>query len=167
MYIYNLYVKRANLTKMGGVADNLLYYFIDNSACSAYKAMKFLDEEYKKKGKTIDYKNVHIRIKKLNENGLIEKTQVNNNEKRSIRNPVYYKITSFGIFYALLNNLHKYNKKIITEHKKNPLYEFFLFPYLCISTIEKLDDEEILKKIFDYLQQCCKMLDKELDHQKR
>ena len=146
MYIYNLYVKRANLTKMGGVADNLLYYFIDNPTCSAYKMMKFLDEEYKKKGKTIDYKNVHIRIKKLNENGLIDKIENNTEEKRSIRNPVYYKITSFGIFYALLNNLHKYNKKIITEHKKNPLYEFFLFPYFCISTIEKLDDEEIDKK---------------------
>jgi hypothetical protein len=168
MYIYNLYQKRANLSKIGGVADKLLYYFIDNSVCSAYKAMKFLEEEYKKNGKTIDYKNVHIRIKKLNESGLIERTKNNNTEdkQQSIRNPIYYKITSFGIFYALLNNLHKYNKKIIIEYKKNPLYEFFLFPYFCIDTIEKLDDEKIIKKIFDYLQQCCKMLDKELDYLK-
>ena len=63
MYIYNIYLKRNNLTKLGGVAENLLYCFIDNTVCSAYKAMKFLEEEYKKNGKTIDYKNVYIRIK--------------------------------------------------------------------------------------------------------
>jgi hypothetical protein len=166
MYIYDLYQRRAHLTKLGGVAENLLYYFIDNTFCSAYKAMKFLEKEYEKNGKTIDYKNVYIRIKKLYENGLIEKIKNNKKEKQSIRNPINYKITSFGIFYALLNNLHKYNIKIIKGHEKNPLYEFFLFPYFSITTIENLHDEKIMKQIFDYLQQCCKMLDKEIDYLK-
>jgi hypothetical protein len=163
MYIYHLYEKKVNIKNLGKVAENLLYCFIHYNACSAYRAHKILEKEYKDNGKTIDYKNVYIRIKKLHEIGLIEKSKNNPEVQQSIHNAINFKITSFGIFYVLLNNLHKYNKNIITGHEDDPLFKFFLFPYLSKCTISKLDDEKIMKKIFDYLQQCCKLLDKELD----
>ena len=153
----------------GGVANKILCEFIERPVLSTYQCYKNLNENYKQVQKTISYKNVHKRIKKLHSFGLIKIKQTNKNESyhgigsdNSTSNKhgaIYYTLTSFGIFYLLKNHLAD-PKKIITEYKNDGIYENFLYPFLDFRTIKKIDDDHIIYKIIDYLGNCCILLSK-------
>jgi hypothetical protein len=104
--------------------------------------------------RSIAYKNVHTKIQKLYKLNLIQKKK-NKENKESIHGAIYYKITKLGIFYLLKNNLTRMNKKIITEHKENEVYRFFLYPHITLDTISKISFYEIDTEIFYYLSTCC------------
>jgi len=155
----NIYYKNKNIERITPVANHILYYFIKYPVASTYAVHRSLSEDYKEANKTINYKNVHLRVKHLHKNGLIEKN-IEDNNKNNIHGAINYKISSFGIFYLLLHGLHRYNKGLITEHTENPLFKFYLFPYFGIETIRQITDVRIVKLIFDYLNKCALQMDK-------
>lgn len=167
-YMLYLLEKRETLTaNPGGVANELLTYFGETPATSTYQCHKRLNEYYRHAGKSIVYKNVHKRIKKLYSLGLIDKVKQNNNagsnnegidNQKGKHGAIYYSLTPAGLFYILKNHLRA-SLTIILDHKKNSLFEFYLFPIIDIRTIEKLTDEHIERTIFDYLGNCCHTID--------
>lgn len=153
MYIFSLFEKNGKMEKITPVEKNVLYYFTLSPRSSIYKIHKSIKEDYEKRNKTIDYKNVYIRAQKLLKNDLIIKDTKPGDEKSS-HGAIYYKISPFGIYFLLLNNLHNYNKSIITEHIESPFFKFFLFPYFEVETIKQITDEKVIKLIFNYLNDC-------------
>lgn len=159
MYISTLYDKKKNIEKISQVANNILYYYIKNPVASTYSVHRSLVTEYKELNKTINYKNVHLRVQQLHKNGLIEKI-IEANNKNNIHGAINYRISSFGIFYVILNNLHRYDKNLIIEHTGNPFFNYFLFQYFEIETIKQVNDDKFVELIFDYLKECAVKLDK-------
>lgn len=138
---------------VGGVAEELLKFFIKYPKCSTYQTHKYLEEIYKRDNRTISYKNVHKRIQKLHQFGLIKEVRITN-ETTTKHGAIYYSLTTFGIFYIIKNELVSYNKNLIIEYKHNSLFENFLYPFIEFNTICRLNDIKIIFMIYHYLHKC-------------
>jgi hypothetical protein len=165
----NMKVLNAN---PGGVANELLSYFGQTAIASSYQCYKKLNEDYGRSGRSIAYKNVHKRIKKLYSIGLIDKVKKNNaagsnsgniNDQNGKHGAIYYSLTQSGLFYIVRKRLLTSDLRIILEHKKNTIFDFYLFSIMEIRTIEKLTDFSITDKIFTYLRDCCQTVEKVLN----
>ncbi|MDN5868775.1 MAG: hypothetical protein L0H55_15430, partial [Candidatus Nitrosocosmicus sp.] len=148
--------------KITSVAENFLYYFLKYSNSSTYGIHKHIESDYKNENKSINYKNVYQRVQILLENDLIKEITRPNGETNK-HGAILFKISSFGIFYLLLNNLHRYNKDMILKHIENPFFKFYLFPYFEVDTIKQITDDKVVNLIFDYLNKCALEMDKFLD----
>jgi hypothetical protein len=157
-----LFQGKRKINKITGVAEDFLFYFLKYPKSSTYGIHQIIESDYKKKDKTINYKNVYERVKMLLENGLIVEIKGKGGKYRK-HGAILFKITNFGIFYLLLKNAHRTDKDIILKYKSNPFFKIFLFPYVEIKTIEQLSDTKTLKLIFDYLHICAQKVDNYLD----
>ena len=95
---------------------------------------------YEIENKTIAYKNVHKRIRKLN---LIKKKENQQREGKSIHGTIYYSITKIEIFYLFKNRLTRGNMDIIKDHRENGLFVHFLYPYITFDTVAKIKSDDI------------------------
>ena len=146
-------VEKLNV-KPGIVADELLKFFVKYPKCSTYQTHKYLKQIYKKDNRTISYKNVHKRIQKLYQLGLIR--EIKNKDKiMSKHGAIYYSLTTCGIFYILKNHLIVDYRNLIIEHRYDGLYENFLYPYIQFNTINKINDIQFMIRICIYLSKCC------------
>lgn len=154
-YIFELVLVEDININVGGVAEELLKFFIQYPRCSTYQTFKYLKELYKKDNKTISYKNVHKRIQKLHKLGLISKVKKNNDQTTSKHGAIYYSLSTFGIFYILKNRLLLQNKNLIIDHKYDGLFENFLYPYIQFNTINQIDDIQFTIRVCGYLAKFC------------
>src|SRR6476469_10515235 len=74
-YIEYIYENQKKNDKEQKIDLFLLQKFIEHRTCSAYQCNKMLNEEYKKIGKSITYKNVHRKVKDLKKFGYIMETK--------------------------------------------------------------------------------------------
>lgn len=153
MYISNISQKWNRSIEVGDTTTKILLFFTRDHVLSAYRCRSLLLEEYKKLGKTISYKNVYGKIKQLESAGLIK--AVNTSKHGAIN----MKITSLGIFLVHKNKLHYPSPNIIVDNKLDGLYESFLYPFINYKTIIKITDSHILNIVFDYLSDCCNLLE--------
>jgi hypothetical protein len=152
-YIFYLYQQEKFDVQLSNVAKRLLHSFVKRKICSTYQCYKDLKSKYEQEDKTITYKNVYKRIQKLYESNLIEKVNNKHNEETK-HGAIFYKLTSFGIFYSL-KNISLDAKQIILNNKNDELFALFLYPYLKVETIERIDDPSIMGYIRLYLKECC------------
>lgn len=97
-----LHSKR-KMSKITNVAENFLFYFLKYPKSSTYTIHQKIESTYRQQGKTINYKNVYERVKRLLENDLIAEVKQKNG-RPSPHGAILFEVTSFGIFYLLLNN---------------------------------------------------------------
>ena len=124
------------------------------------------------------YKNVHKKIQRFKTLPLIEEKKTEGTEHGA----KYYRLTEHGLYQLLLKRingvyfdnlkLNKYHKipddhvdsSIFTNYEHSALFQTFLFPVVNRDTITGLKDT-IAIAFFDYLHDCCKMID-EMLHRK-
>lgn len=152
-YMLYLYQQEKFDVQLSNVAKRLLHSFVKRKICSTYQCYKDLKSKYEQEGKTITYKNVYKRIQKLYESDLIEKANNKDNEETK-HGAIFYRLTSFGVFYMIFNRI-TYQKEIIIENKNDQLFLLFLYPYIKFKTIESLTNDHIVSYIFSYLSKCC------------
>jgi hypothetical protein len=147
-YILGLYEMRNKLTDPGEAAKQLLSLIIGKSLFSTYQCYKELN-----KHKKISYKNVHKRVKKLYELGLLK--EVNNTPGK--HGSIYYKLSFFGIYFIFLNHkIDSFNiAKIIENYPDDGLFQYFLFRFIDKKTLHKINSQIILEDIFSFLKNCC------------
>jgi hypothetical protein len=142
--------------RLGGVAEMLLYSFMERKICSTYQCYKDLKIGYENIGKTITYKNVYKRVQQLYESNIIEKGKTKQS-KETKHGAIFYKLSSFGIFYSFKNDLDGI-EHIISNNKNDELFTLFLYPYFKLETIARLIDSSIIQVICIYLTKCCNLI---------
>ena len=162
-YIFELALVENLSINVGGVAEELLKFYVQYPKCSTYQTHKYLKELYKKDNRTISYKNVHKRIQKLHKLGLISETKKNNDATTTKHGAIYYSLTTFGIFYNIKNRLLLHNKNLIIDHRYDGLYENFLYPYIKFNTINQIDDIQFTIRVCGYLAKCCDDISEEVN----
>ena len=70
-----------------------------------------------------------------------------------------YSVTTDGIFYILTKTLVSSYKKDIILNRNNSFFEAFLYPYIEMDTLEKLESKDIISTIFKFLANCAKIVD--------
>lgn len=163
-YILYLYQQEKFDVSLSNVAKRLLGSFVKRKICSTYQCYKDLKAAYEQEDKTITYKNVYKRIQKLYESNLIEKVKDRNDEETK-HGAIFYRLTSFGVFYLIFNRIAN-RKEIIIENKNDQLFLLFLYPYLKFGTIESLTDNRIVSYAFSYLTKCCHNLQQIINEMK-
>ena len=154
-YILNLYAIKNREPKIGERLKEILFLFLDNKKLSAYDCFKKINEQTK-----ITYKNIHEYVKKLESLKMIEPLSKNNFD---FHGKINYTLSSFGLFYIIKNYPYLSAKKeLFLNYKSDELFNLFLYNYIQLSTLQNIEDEEIFKKIFRYLSECCKEIEKSL-----
>lgn len=110
---------------------------------SSYKIFSQL----KKMGRSMDYKNVNTRIRRLHELNLITEAK-----GESIHNAKFFALTSEGIFY-LLTQRQPISLQWLIEYKNNLILKTLLYQYFDEDTvaIDVRETDEIAR----YLRECC------------
>lgn len=106
------------------------------------------------KGPKIAYKNVHRRVKKLENYGLIE-------EKVMDRPPLHgrkdYVVTTRGLVYIFSELLQTRRFiDIVLSHQQNIIFKTFLDPYIQMRTV-KNSTYTLTKLISNYIIECCEI----------
>jgi hypothetical protein len=151
---------------LGPVASEMLMLFVDRHYMSAYQIFSLL----KVRGEAYEmaYKNVHKRIKQLYSLNLIEKV-----EKQSIRdlleesmhNPIYYRLTTGGIFHLIYKDKTSLTDmfgitNMFQNYSENIIFKTLLYPYFEKGTLSKIDMLMIFTEILNYLNECCAITNK-------
>ena len=113
---------------------------------SSYKIFARL----KRVGKPIDYTNVHKRVKRLHELGLITETK-----GESIHSAKFYALTSEGLFYLLVGGIFRLEKPWLDRYKDSKVLKYLLEPYFEENTIVIYG---VHFEVARYLQECCQMI---------
>ena len=150
-YILELYEIQKKFTDPGEAAKQLLPLIAEKICFSTYQCYKELNKQNK-----ISYKNVHKKVKKLHEVGILK--EVSNNGKHA---SIYYKLSSFGIYFIFLT--HKINSfdlaKLIGNYPKDGLFEYFLYQFIERKTIKEIKANSIFASIFQFLNECCSSIE--------
>ena len=150
-YISELYEMQKKFTEPGEAAKQLLSLIAEKNCFSTYQCYKELNKQ-----KKISYKNVHKKVKKLHEVGILK--EVSNNGKHA---SIYYKLSSFGIYFIFLT--HKINSfniaKLIENYPNDGLFEYFLYQFIERKTIKEIKSSIILADIFQLLKECCSSIE--------
>jgi hypothetical protein len=97
----------------------------------------------------------HLHSLKLIE--IVERKSIDE-ERESIHNPKYYRLTTGGIF-SLINNYLGHTpqiiKKMIRNYNENILFRTLLNPYFEEQSLSHLDSRTIFQQIQAYLYKCC------------
>jgi hypothetical protein len=151
-YILELYEMQKIFTNPGEAAKQLLSLFAEKICCSTYQCYKELNKQNK-----ISYKNVHKKVKKLHELGLLHEVSNNDPPKHG---SIYYKISSFGIYFIFLTPTNPFNlAKLIENYPNNGLFEYFLYQFIEKKTIKEIKSNIILGYIFKFLKECCSSIE--------
>jgi hypothetical protein len=159
-YISYLYDNYDFDSELDNATTALLYFFTESKVASTYDCYIYLNSVYKKENKSIAYKNVHTKVKRLRELKMIERKDNDGNNKKSIHNPIYYFVTELGILYLFKKRLTRGDKKIVTQFRENKFYEFFLYQYVALDTIDKINYNPIHVDIFEYISKCSLTVEK-------
>ena len=148
-YILELYEIQKKFFDPGEAAKQLLPIFAERNCFSTYQCYKELNKQ-----KKISYKNVHKRVKKLHELGILKEVSNNSPTKHGA---IYYQLSSFGIYFIFLT--HKINliniTKLIQNYPNDGLFEYFLYLYIEKKTVTKINSDIILEHVFEFLNECC------------
>jgi predicted transcriptional regulator len=109
-----------------GSVERLFMYQLRGRPKSAYKIYSIL----KAQDQPMNYKNVHTRIKRLEELGLIERAQ-----GEFVRGAINYQLTSQGIFY-LISELKLRQDELIENYVDNIIFKILVIPYFEVKTIK-------------------------------
>jgi hypothetical protein len=93
------------------------------------------------------YKNEYAAVGRLQELNLIEE------EGKFLRGAIYYKLTTFGLFY-IFSRMSSYPPKLLTRYQDNILLKTLLYPYFEIDTIKSCT-ARLYSVIIQYLRECC------------
>lgn len=107
---------------------------------------------------SISYKDVHKRVKRLETLGLIEPVQQQQEQKRSKRKVIKYKITSRGLFQDLLGWTVCPNseKSIPLVYKNDIILQTLLYQFFEEDTVRELAHIFLGDWFFmEYLRNCC------------
>jgi hypothetical protein len=139
-------------TELGRVERSILYYFVENEHISAYDIFKdFVENKF---SKPISYKNIHKRVKRLEQLNLIQ--LVDENFDRGAK---HYKITPYGLT-SFLSNFTSEDANYIQLNKNNIVIKSLLLEYFEEETIDSfyaLKDDNT-SEISDYLRDCCSLI---------
>jgi hypothetical protein len=152
-----------NENRLGQVENEFLQYFAENPSLSAYQIRSLHSSKH---NKLMDYKNVHTRVKRLDDLDLIEKVEKKNIKKESNHGAIYYRLSAGGIY----NLIHKQRrlfvkilKKVLQNYEDNIIFKTLLYPYLEKDTILNIYDTRLLSKVCGYLYDCCEVTETALD----
>lgn len=145
----------------------ILKYFINHRIdASPYQCHKYLKKENLS---SMAPNNVRINAQKLCEYNLLKEAKISfedkdkDIQKTNKHNARYYKISSFGMFYLLKeefkNNPFDFNPDIILKYGNTKLYDFILFKFITLETIEQIKSKFIFNKILLYLNRICIMIE--------
>jgi hypothetical protein len=119
---------------------------------------------FKNEVNPMPYGNIHKRVKRLEELGLIKAS------KQGVRNTIKYKLTSRGLFEMLLLPGLSYEVSIWKEHSKNIILQTLLYQFFEVSTIEVFSNSEFAygrMAFSQYLKSCCEGLLNSLELKRR
>jgi hypothetical protein len=131
--------KRIELT--GSEKSSLLKIMSGHS--SAFKITSYI----KSRRQPTIYKNEYAAIGRLQELNLIEE------QGRFLRGAIYYKLTTFGLFY-IFSRMSSYPPKLLTRYQDNILLKTLLYPYFEIYTIKSCT-ARLYSVLIQYLRECC------------
>jgi hypothetical protein len=143
--------------ELGPTASRILLFFAMHPYLSTYQIFSSL----RGNSGEMAYKNVHKIVKHLHSLKLIElvgKKSINE-ERESIHNPKYYRLTTGGIFSLINNYLGnpgvEFTKKFIQNYSENILFRTLLNPYFEDQSLSHFDKRTIFEQILGYLNKCC------------
>ena len=110
---------------------------------SAFKITSYI----KSRRQPMVYKNEYAAVGRLQELNLIEE------EGKFLRGAIYYKLTTFGLFY-IFSRMSSYPPKLLTRYRDNILLKTLLYPYFEIDTIKSCT-ARLYSVIIQYLRECC------------
>src|SRR5919198_12726 len=146
--------------EIGPVASVILRQFVTSPYLSTYQIYKSL-KGTRDGHSNMAYKDVHKRIKRLDSLQLIEKVSKEeiHTPWESIHAPIYYRLTTGGIFNLLYKNksfmIYKGRAKIFQNYANNIIFKTFLYPYFAQATLIKIKSSYLFTEIFGYLLKCC------------
>jgi len=157
-YILELYGMQKKIVDLGQAAKQLLPLIIEKKTFTTYQCYKELNKQ-----KKISYKNVHKRVKKLYEFGILKKVS---NTGPTKHGSIYYKISSYGIYFSLLiYKITSWNiSKLIENYPNDGLLEYFLYQFIGKKTVNGIKSYIILGYIFEFLKECCMSIERLLKH---
>lgn len=123
--------------------ERVLSLFTHNRFTSTYMIWK------SPKHHKIAYKNVHKKVAKLHNLGLLR--IVKRSEKHGA---IYYELTSLGLFYSIQSHFYPEFSKLIDNYSNDEIFNIFLYPYIQKQTIRSLNSGIITGVILDYLIAC-------------
>ena len=154
---------------LGPTASRILFYFILRPYLSTYQIFSFLRMTLSNR---MAYKNVHEIVKKLHSLELIELVgkKLLKKERDSLHNPIYYKLTTGGIFHliykdqiSLMTSDIGRIKKFFQNYSENIVFRTILYPYFDEQSLSRMDNSIIIEGILDYLNKCCAITNTYID----
>ena len=134
--------------ELGNVELHFLRLFSRTDGLSAYDIFGDL-----KGRKPMAYNNVHKRVKRLRELGLIDYKPISEVKKKFRRNAIYYRLTSRGLFERLLT-INLESLAYLYLNKDNIILRTLLYRYFEPVTLGKFKETASIA-IADYLKKCC------------
>jgi hypothetical protein len=128
-----------------GSREQFFLALIANEPSSAYKLYSSL----KSKRNSMAYKNVHKRVKRLEQLSLISEIKSD-----SSHGAKFYRLTSEGLFY-LLSKFPRIPLTWLIQYKDNVILKALIFSYFEERTLSLIS---VQREISHYLQECCQMV---------
>lgn len=141
-----LCVKRTRLDH----ADEYFLSHILRGYTSAYKLYSFLKAE-----DPMAYKNVHRRIRRMHEAGLIEEISQPGGYKHGAIN---FRLTNRGLMYLFSELMTPKNiHEVMLKYPKNSLFRFFVYNNFEKETLRHSTDT-LTCLLQNYIEQCCQII---------
>ena len=150
MYDYTTYLSEISGYKKLNLEESeksLLFKIMNTYESSAYKIASHL----KIKRLSSQYKSEFPVMKRLQEYKFIREVQ----QPSLLRDSIYYKLTTFGLFYIFSNTLN-YSPQLLAYHQDSLILKALLFQYLQPNTIRQCTGR-FYATITQYLNDCCKI----------
>ena len=155
-YILELYGIQKKFVDPGNAAKEIFPLIIEKKYFTTYQCYKELNKQ-----KKISYKNVHKRVKKLYELGILKEVSHKGPTKHG---SIYYKLSSFGIYniFLMLKFAFSNIDKLIENYPNDGLLEYFLYQFIEKKTIKGIKSYIVLGYISEFLKECCSSIEKVL-----
>ena len=150
MYDYTIYLSEISeykQLKLEEVERSLLFRVINTYESSAYKIASHI----RIKRLSSQYKSEFPVMKRLQEYKFISEVQ----QPSLLRDSIYYKLTTFGLFYIFSNTLN-YSPQLLVYHQDSSILKALLFQYLQPNTIRQCTGR-FYAIITQYLKDCCRV----------
>jgi len=150
MYDYTTYLSEISeykQLKLEEVERSLLFRVINTYESSAHKIASHI----RIKRLSSQYKSEFPVMKRLQEYKFISEVQ----QPSLLRDSIYYKLTTFGLFYIFSNTLN-YPPQLLVYHQDSSILKALLFQYLQPNTIRQCTGR-FYATITQYLKDCCRV----------
>jgi len=155
-YIVDLYLSRIKEIELTNSALFTLCQFTKSEELSTYQISNTL----KSTKYAADYKNVHKKIKRFLNTGLIKKTKTLDRK----HNSKFYRLSSVGIF-SIFYHLHgkwtifhseilNIMNGILTNYGDDDFFNFFIYPFFAKNTIINIESNMITEFFINYCTEC-------------